>query len=199
MNPFNPFLTAFEWVVAAEGGFVNLPQDPGGATKYGVSLRAVRLRDADKDGRLDFDLDKDGDVDVSDIKLVTVEHAQRFYREDYWSLKGAGSSNMLSCDSLPYAWGIAVFDTAILQGPRTAVALMQRSVGIADADGILGPKTLDLVRKASELEGLGLFAALRLDRMRKHPEADTFFKGWAKRIAILHQRLGRSIKEEGNP
>jgi len=52
-----PFDEAFLWVVHAEGGFVNHPDDPGGATNRGVSLRAVQFRDKDGDGELDFDLD----------------------------------------------------------------------------------------------------------------------------------------------
>lgn len=196
MNPFNPFVVAFDWIVAAEGGYVNLPQDPGGPTKLGVSLRAVRLRDADRDGKLDFDLDHDGDVDAEDIKLVTVAEAQKLYRDDYWSLAGAGGVHKLSCDSLPYVWSIMVFDAAVLQGPRTAVALMQRAIGGVKVDGILGPKTLERVRTSSEFEGIGMFQALRLDRMRQHPEAETFFKGWAKRIVVLSLRLGRSIMKE---
>lgn len=192
----SPFDEAFNWILAAEGGYVNNPKDPGGATKLGVSLKAVKLRDVDKDGLLDFDLDKDGDVDAEDIKLVTVADAKRFYKEDYWSLKGAGFSNKLSCDSLPRRWGIVVFDAAVLQGPRTAVALMQRAIGVTD-DGILGPGTLNKLKaiqdQKQESPKLARFAQHRLDRMRKHPQADTFFPGWVWRVVLLHQKVYSDI------
>jgi lysozyme family protein len=184
----SPFDEAFLWVVIAEGGFVNNPRDPGGPTNRGVSLRAVKLRDKDKDGRLDFDLDGDGDVDEWDIRMVTEEDAKRLYHEDYWTLGGAGRIHLLDCYSLPRRWGIAVFDAAVLQGPRTAVALMQKAVGVKK-DGILGPITLEQVRRTREAEGLARFAAGRLERMRHHSEVDEFFSGWAWRITRLHQRL----------
>ncbi|MEN8741142.1 MAG: glycosyl hydrolase 108 family protein, partial [Phaeobacter gallaeciensis] len=38
-------------IVAREGGFVNDPDDPGGATKYGVTIHTMR--------RLGLDLDHD--------------------------------------------------------------------------------------------------------------------------------------------
>lgn len=184
----NVFDEAFLWVVIAEGGFVDNPHDPGGATNRGVSLRAVRFRDKDRDGHLDFDLDGDGDVDEWDIRLVTESDAKRLYKEDYWSLSGAGRTHLLSCDSLPRRWGITVFDTAVLQGPRTAVALMQVAVGEV-RDGILGPRTLMAVRQYPEAEGLARFASLRLKRMQRHPRVDEFFEGWSWRIVRLHQRI----------
>jgi len=183
-----PFDEAFLWVVHAEGGFVNHPDDPGGATNRGVSLRAVKLRDKDGDGHLDFDLDGDGDVDIDDIRLVSEADAKRLYKEDYWSLSGAGSSFLLSCDSLPRRWGIVVFDAAVLQGPRTAVALMQKAVG-AKPDGVLGPDTLMRVRNSKEADGLARFASERLQRFLKHRKADVFFPGWAWRVVRLHQRI----------
>lgn len=183
-----PFDEAFLWVVIAEGGFVNNPNDPGGATNRGVSLRAVKLRDKDKDGRLDFDLDGDGDVDEWDIRLVTEADAKRLYHEDYWTLGGAGREHLLDCYSLPRRWGIAVFDAAVLQGPRTAVAMMQRAIE-AKPDGILGPRTLLHVRSVAEAEGLARFASHRLQRFLLHPKVDVFFEGWAWRIVRLHQRL----------
>jgi lysozyme family protein len=42
-------------IVAREGGFVDDPDDPGGATKHGVTIHTMR--------RLGLDLDGDGDVD----------------------------------------------------------------------------------------------------------------------------------------
>lgn len=184
----SPFDEAFLWVVVAEGGFVNNPNDPGGPTNRGVSLRAVKLRDKDKDGKLDFDLDGDGDVDEWDIRLVTEADAKRLYHEDYWTLGGAGARYHLDCYSLPRRWGIAVFDAAVLQGPRTSVALMQKAVG-TKADGILGPVTLTRVRQTPEAEGLARFASRRLQRFLLHPKVDEFFNGWAWRIVRLHQRL----------
>ena len=42
-------------IIAREGGFVDDPDDPGGATKYGVTIHTMR--------RLGLDLTRDGTVD----------------------------------------------------------------------------------------------------------------------------------------
>ena len=43
-------------IVAREGGYVNDPDDPGGATNFGVTLGTMQ--------RLGLDLDGDGDLDL---------------------------------------------------------------------------------------------------------------------------------------
>ena len=49
--------TIAEEIVAREGGFVNDPDDPGGATNFGVTIHTMR--------RLGLDLDHDGAIDVA--------------------------------------------------------------------------------------------------------------------------------------
>jgi len=52
-----------EEIVDREGGYVNDPDDPGGPTKYGVTIHTARA--------LNLDVDNDGDVDIDDIKALT--------------------------------------------------------------------------------------------------------------------------------
>jgi len=54
-------------IVAREGGYVNDPDDPGGATKFGVTIHSMH--------RLGLDLDRVDDVDARDVKLLTYDHA----------------------------------------------------------------------------------------------------------------------------
>ena len=49
-------------IVAREGGYVNDPDDPGGPTKYGVTIHTMR--------RLGLDLTGDGTIDAADVQLV---------------------------------------------------------------------------------------------------------------------------------
>lgn len=49
-------------IIAREGGYVNDPDDPGGATKHGVTIHTLR--------RLGLDLDGDGAVTTADRKSV---------------------------------------------------------------------------------------------------------------------------------
>lgn len=168
------FDKAFQFITKAEGGYVNDPRDPGKATNWGVSWRAVRLRDADKDGSLDFDLDHDGDVDEWDIRLVTRSHAKLLFNEDYW--------RPCQCDAFPPPIALAVADAAYNQGPRTAIALLQKAAGVK-ADGKVGPVTRGAVNSADQTRLLGTYLLLRAHRYVQHPEIKTYGKGWMNRLA----------------
>ena len=54
-------------IVHREGGYVNDPDDPGGATNFGVTIHTMR--------RLGLDLDRDGDVDTADVRALTQTQA----------------------------------------------------------------------------------------------------------------------------
>ncbi len=49
-------------IVAREGGYVDDPDDPGGPTKWGVTIHTMRT--------LMLDLDGDGDVDGEDVRCL---------------------------------------------------------------------------------------------------------------------------------
>jgi lysozyme family protein len=171
----------FAYVLNHEGrGFVNDPKDPGGATKMGVSWRAVRLRDKDRNGLLDFDLDHDGDVDDKDIRAITEEDAWRLFVEDYWSLGGDGTpSSCTKVAEVSPAMAFILADGAYNMGARAAVAVMQRALGVP-SDGLLGPQTLDAIVVRGRYGVMGTLAC-RLDYYRKLDTADRFFVGWARR------------------
>ncbi|MFO1173990.1 MAG: glycosyl hydrolase 108 family protein, partial [Paracoccaceae bacterium] len=67
-------------IVAREGGFVNDPADPGGATNHGVTLATLR--------RLGIDVTGDGAVDVADVKALSAEQAVGIFVEHYFRRPG---------------------------------------------------------------------------------------------------------------
>lgn len=125
------------------GGYTDDPDDPGGATKWGISLRYAKglpLRLGDIDG--------DGDVDRDDIRLMTKEQATMIYQR-MWNLQGYGRFN-------DQAMAAKVFDLMVNMGPRRvfrkqvtggAHVLVQRAVRALGGgkrlleDGILGVKS----------------------------------------------------------
>jgi lysozyme family protein len=115
-------------IVAREGGFVNDPDDPGGATKYGVTIHTMR--------RLRLDLDRDGDVDMADVRLLTRAQAVEIFIQHYFKKP--------RIDLLPTVLQPSVFDMYVNAGGN-AVKILQRLLcefGVpVTVDGALGPKT----------------------------------------------------------
>ncbi len=122
-------------IVAREGGFVNDPDDPGGATKYGVTIHTMR--------RLGLDLDGDGTVGVADVKALSRTQAEAIFIEHYHRRPGIGQ--------LPEALQASVFDMYVNAGAN-AVKILQRllrQMGHEIAvDGAIGPQTAAAARAA---------------------------------------------------
>lgn len=158
------FEDAVEIVLVIEGGgrIVNHSSDPGGLTKWGISLRAFP------------ELGADG------IRNLTREDAIQVYLEQYW---------MPTCERAPEVLRLAVFDAAIHHGPTQSIKLLQRALNMFGArlkvDGIVGP----LTRRS--LKGLDLRHVLiqmlreRQKLVRKLEEYPVFSEGWEKRILTV--------------
>ena len=69
-----------EEIVAREGGFVNDPDDPGGATNHGVTLPTLR--------RLGIDVNRDTRIDATDVKALSRTQAVEIYLEHYFKRPG---------------------------------------------------------------------------------------------------------------
>ena len=67
-------------IIAREGGFVNDPDDPGGATNHGVTIGTLR--------RLGIDLTGDGAVDVADVRALSQADAEAIFLRDYFERPG---------------------------------------------------------------------------------------------------------------
>jgi lysozyme family protein len=124
-------------IVDREGGFVNDPDDPGGATKFGVTIGTMR--------RLGIDLTGDGQVSVADVRRLTREKAVEIYVEHYFRRPGI--------DQLPEAVQPSVFDMYVNAGGN-AVKILQRLLiemgHDLEADGAIGPQTIRAAAEAAE-------------------------------------------------
>lgn len=123
-------------IVAREGGYVNDPDDPGGATNYGVTIGTMR--------QLGLDLTGDGRVDAADVRALTRDQAERIFVQHYFQKPRLAD--------LPEAVQASVFDMYVNAGTN-AVKLLQRLVSRmgfpATADGVVGPKTIAAVADAA--------------------------------------------------
>lgn len=124
-------------IVAREGGFVNDPDDPGGATKYGVTLGTLR--------RLGVDVTRDARIDVADVRALTRAQAVDIYVEHYFKRPGIAA--------LPEVIQASIFDMYVNAGGN-AVKVLQRlltSMGYpCDPDGQIGPQTIRAAQMAHD-------------------------------------------------
>ena len=124
-------------IVTREGGFVNDPDDPAGATNYGVTLNTLR--------RLGIDFTRDARIDLADVRALTPAQAVDIYVEHYFRRTGIGA--------LPESVQASVFDMYVNAGSN-AVKVLQRlltSMGFAcAADGQIGPQTIRASQMAAE-------------------------------------------------
>ena len=122
-------------IVAREGGFVNDLNDPGGATKYGVTISTLRALNLDKTG--------DGQVTVEDVHALTKADALRIFTEHYY-LKPR-------IDLLPAPLQPSVFDMQVNAGSN-AVRILQKLLAEfqepVTVDGLIGPETAKAAERA---------------------------------------------------
>ena len=168
------FEAAHKFVEKWEGGFCNDAADPGGATKYGVSLRFLRS--------VGYDIDGDGDIDIDDVKAVTKAKGKEIFRKHFWPAdfeKLSGSHPRLA---------FAAYDCAVNMGIGWARRLVQCAVGVSP-DGIWGPKTWGAIKEAPDFIGVCNMIEFRKARYveltKRNPSLKVFMKGWMNRVNAL--------------
>lgn len=185
MAKFEP---AIKILLQHEGGYVNHPNDPGGATNWGVSLRFLQdqpLRIGDFDG--------DGDIDVEDIANMTIEDAKKVYDECWWTKYKYGSI-------VDQTIATKVFDFSVNMGAPRAHKLLQAAMNKAfstklSVDGVLGPASFKLINAIGdgdeEQELLTAYCNEAWDFYqaiaRNNPKLKVFLKGWKNRAYSLNK------------
>ncbi len=139
-------------VLAAEGGLVNDPKDPGGVTKFGISQRSYP---------------------ALDIRALSLDDAKAIYQRDYW--------DKIQGERLPAGLDLLLLDHAVNAGPARAVRLLQSLVNVPE-DGLMGPVTLGEIASADPQDLIARFSELRLDFYRGLPTWRHFGAGWTRRV-----------------
>ncbi|WP_072855414.1 holin-associated N-acetylmuramidase [Loktanella atrilutea] len=115
-------------IVRREGGFVDDPNDPGGATNHGATIHTMR--------RLGLDLTGDGRIDTADVRRLSEAQAVAIFVQHYFEAPGIAR--------LPVPLQPSVFDMHVNAGIQ-AVKILQRLFNamrvFVDVDGVIGPKT----------------------------------------------------------
>jgi lysozyme family protein len=139
-----------------EGGYVNNPNDSGGATNMGITQR---------------------DLPDIPIQALTVAQAIAYYQEHYWKPLYSQINSQAVANKL--------FDMGVLLGVGKAVTLLQSALNLG-TDGIFGPHTLDVINAADEIQILAEYRwrlCLRFEAIATiYPQDAVFLKGWLNRV-----------------
>lgn len=165
------FDTALKPLLKNEGGFVNDPDDPGGATNRGVTMATLKQW-------------RGHEVSIVDVHNLSEEEAGEIYRANYW--------DALRLDDMAHqALAESVFDFGVNAGPKQACLCLQRAVNwvreatVLVEDGVIGPATLREVDATPQrilelrfaIERLGCY----VDICRRRRTSRKFLYAWAKR------------------
>ena len=156
-----------------EGGNVDDPHDPGGRTSRGVTQRVYNAW---------CDV---GHMARRDVWTAPDAHIKAIYKTQYWDRAG--------CDRMSDGVDYAVFDAAVNSGPAQAKKWLQRALGEARIDGIIGHvaeakmATCDPVllsggvcdRRRAFMKVLRTFPRYGKGWLRRVAEVETTSKAWA--------------------
>ena len=154
-------------ILEKEGGYVDHPSDPGGATNMGITFNTLKEW-------------RGADISKQDVKDLTVEEARNIYEANYWK--------PLSCDSLPSGVDLVAFDFGVNAGPSRSAKLLQRVCGV-NPDGVIGPITIGAVKSLDPAQVVQRFGQLRLAYYRSLRTWETFGRGWTRRTEEVEKAV----------
>ena len=162
------FNKCLEMVLVHEGGYVNNKNDRGGMTNLGVTRRVYE----------DW---VDRPVSEQEMRDLTPEDVAPIYRKNY--------ADRIHFDSLPSGLDWACLDWAINSGASRPAKAIQRAVG-ATADGVIGPKTLQLVAEKDPEFIIDYVYTVRQSFYESLDDYKHFGRGWSRRNKeTLHQAM----------
>jgi lysozyme family protein len=165
---------ALAFTLGNEGGYVNHPADPGGATNFGIIQRNL-----DSWNGAHPELGFPGNV-----KDLTQALAEAIYRADYWRWDAISAP----------AIAIKLFDIGVNCGTGTAIKLLQKAVNTLvnppiAVDGQLGPGTLGAVNGQDPAALMQALCQVQQDYYQaivtRNPSQAVFLKGWLNRAARI--------------
>ena len=159
-------------ILKFEGGFVNDPDDLGGATNKGVTFKMYKLYRRRKGLSV---------PSIADLKKLTDEEFEYILKAIYWdSCRGDDIESQSVAN--------AIVDWAWHSGVSTAVKEVQKILGVT-ADGVIGNVTLAAINSYSPLPLFGQIQQARkvyLNRIcNARPANNKFIKGWLRRVENL--------------
>lgn len=168
------FDRALTKVLAHEGGYVNHPSDPGGPTKYGITLATYRQY-------------VKPNATAADVKAMPIAHAKTIYKAKYW--------DALRCDDLPAGVDYAVFDYGVNSGIGRSGKVLRRILGLPDKTNAI---TADVLAKIATVNSDQLVIAIcdeRLAFLKSLRTWPVFGAGWNRRVSEVRRSALAFVKQ----
>lgn len=148
-----------------EGGYANNPNDKGGCTMKGITIKTYRKYFGEY-------------KTCSDLKNITKEQWLHIFENGYWNpCKGD--------DIIDQSIANIIVDWAWMSGVKTAIKKIQKIIGVED-DGIVGKQTLNAI---NSFPPDILFEIIYNERKKyyyniceNNPSQEVFLKGWMNRL-----------------
>lgn len=160
-----------------EGGYSNDAGDPGGPTKYGITIHDARSY-------------WKSNATAADVRAMPKSVAADIYRKHY--------AAPVHYDDLPPGLDYAVFDYGINSGVSRGIKVLQRKLNLT-ADGVMGPATIKAAQEADTPKLISAIYAERLKFLQGLGTWSTFGKGWGRRVAegkALALKLNSKYKDQ---
>ena len=149
------------------------PNDSGGATKVGLTMDDLH--------EYKLDVDQDGDVDVEDLKLMTIQQAGLVLKKLYWDYFQADT---LTSQKLAEF----IVDSGLNQGRILITKYLQTILGI-EVDGQIGKQTINAINNSNPTHTYLSLYSLRLKRYSDiviaRPSQKRYYKGWMNRLNAI--------------
>lgn len=158
-------------VIVREGGYVDDPDDPGGATNMGITFATLEKW-------------RDKRIVKSEVKRLDRAEAIQIYYQMYWT--------QIGLENIDDWWSREfIFDWVVNAGFKNPIRNLQRLVNVK-ADGVLGPVTGRALAQYLALHGVRGYGYITDCRVRwyirlvetKHTRIK-FLEGWFNRANHL--------------
>jgi lysozyme family protein len=163
-----------------EGGYVDDPKDPGGATNFGITqatLSRWRRRQVTK----------------AEVAAMSYDEAKDIYFAEYWSRS--------SCDAMPGPLALPVYNIAVHAGVGTAARFLQHALNqngaAVSVDGGIGGETLGAVAQAPLPGVISDLIDLYEDLLRAQRNFPHYKNGFLGRVSKLRVETERWLADAG--
>jgi lysozyme family protein len=180
------FIEAVEYTLKHEGGYVNHPDDPGGATNFGITFKTLSA------------YRKNPNLTIDDVKNLTREEAIEIYYSEYWKKRPYAGITYMPLRVKCFDWAVNMGHTqtarSLQKSCNTMITLVNKKnennpayiKPLLAEDGIFGPATLAIVNSYRGEDLLNymieeITTKVRPAMYKNKPNLETFSKNFQKR------------------